>query len=448
MAAKKAKKPIAKARESKKKSSVVKAEAPETPDDDFFESKDEPTVDRSTVAPKNDRFKALAAVAKQFNGAKPAREVLSVVRAMPTLFVQLDHATRVGGLPIERVMTAHGPSNHGKTLMAAGLGISFLRNDSFFHLIDAERTTPITWMEQLYPGISEHPGFTADRPETYEEAVANVRQWATAIGEAKAKGRIPAHTTGLAVVDSVRKLVPQNFFAKIAKDQDDKGSVDGFGGRAAQMKAALNAAWLDELVGLLEQTGTAMLFITREDEQTEGTGMFAKKVVKVGGGRALIYDASLVIRIEREKWLTIGKREEKNEKIIGERHRVTITKTKVGGKDGKTTVCHFHSSNGTITPTGFDRARDVLDLAMRFEVVQSKGTWLSFQGSRWQGVPQALVKMNDNPAITDAMEIACREEFATAKQIEFDEDGVVRGEAPPGPKDDMEAVFGTPGGAS
>src|SRR5205814_10673608 len=68
--------------------------------------------------------------------------------AVPTRFIQFDHSTRVGGLPIERFMLMHGPSGLGKTEMAIGLEDSFLERDHFVFHVDSERTTPITWAEQ------------------------------------------------------------------------------------------------------------------------------------------------------------------------------------------------------------------------------------------------------------------------------------------------------------
>ena len=74
---------------------------------------------------------------------------------------------------------------------------------------------------------------------------------------------LPLTTSALIAIDSIRKLVPKKLFDELAKaekaDSGDKPKgrfakkpkgVDGYGGRAAQLKAALNAAWMDELVPL------------------------------------------------------------------------------------------------------------------------------------------------------------------------------------------------------
>lgn len=395
---------------------------------------------------RDSRLAMLGELGKKSNAFRPAREVLRRVRAVRTIFPQYDHATRVNGHPIERVATVHGPSSHGKTTFTLGLGLSFLMRDHFFKLIDAERTTPMSWIEEMFGPYSTHPGFIASRPRTYEEAVAEQREFCNMIGEAKVKGKLPPDTTALTVVDSVRKLVPKGFFEKVTKavaedDAKKKGTrvnpktvgVDGFGGRGAQIKAALNAAWLDELVPLLEDTGTALAFITREtdDPDADVWDKRSGEDFKIGGGRAIVYDSSLLIRIERAAFIRkgVGKdasdEEKRSAPTYGERHRFTIRKTKIAGKRTKFVVGFFHTSNGTLTQTGFDRARDVLELAENFEIVHKAGGWIQWKKRRWQGLDNAVKKITEDPELLAELESAVRDQFDSINPEEHDEDGVV-----------------------
>jgi len=376
---------------------------------------EEPKTERES---SDARFRALAAVAGKSSAFRRPREVLRRVRAVPTIFPGVDAALRVGGWPIDRIATIHGPSNHGKSIFAAGLGISFLQRGHFFKLMDAERTTSITWYETLAKSVgninlADAVGFSASRPDSYEDAVEEIREWCTAIGEAKAKGQVPADTTGLVVVDSLRKLVPKKFFEKVNNSQKSDGSVDGFGGRAAQMKAALNAAWLDELVPLLDGTGTALIFIARESEDVNADANDKKwgRDFKVTGGKAIIFDASLVIRIERDGWVYGPGPEGAKKPVYGERHRVTVAKTKISGKDDKTQVAHFHTSNGELVPEGFDLARDVLALACEAGVVTKTSGWLSYAKRRWNGDNQAVKWFVANPEALAELEAKVRATF-------------------------------------
>jgi recombination protein RecA len=363
----------------------------------------------------------LAKVASRFEAWEPAVEVCTKVQAVPTVFVQLDAITRVAGWPTKRFGMVHGPSNEGKTAFLIGLMLSFLQRGHFASLVDAERTTPATWLEQMMRKFAHHPGFVALRPTTYEATVDAVRQWCTTIGEAKAKGEIDPTTSGIVVVDSLRKLVPKKLLATLlkegAEEQETKkrygGSkgVDGLGGRAAQMKAALNAAWLDEMVPLLDQTGTSMIVIARESENPDQHQQWDGEDFKVGGGKAIFYDSSMVVRVLRDGWVR-DVNDDGEVTDVGERHCIEIRKTKVGRKEARIPTGYFHTSNGVITPAGFDRTRDVLDLAKREGVVQTHGSWLYWGSEKLgQGEPKALRRLYSEPDLVKALEAAVREQF-------------------------------------
>ncbi len=348
------------------------------------------------------RLAAMGAVAKRVGAWKPGMEALTKIRSVPTIFPQLDYHLRVGGWPIERAAVIHGPSNHGKSLFLHGLGLSFLNAGHFYGYIDAEYTTPEDWIVKLMGGMANHPGFIAMRPKSYEETVDAVRSLVENIAAARDKGELPEDTTALIVVDSLRKLVPQRMWDKIEKHGADsaKGSIDGMGGMMAAYKAALNAQWLDELTPLLYHTKTALVFVGREAENMDG--MKNTPDWKLTGGKAVFFDSSLVGRVVREKWIKTG--EGDGGRIIGERHKVTIHKTKVGGKAGKTIEFGFHTSNGVLTPEGFDPARDLIEIATDMGFIQKKGAHLTWNGKKWHGANAAVTALYKDPTTMASIE--------------------------------------------
>lgn len=315
---------------------------------------------------RDQRLAALAEVANELDGWEQGRDVLTPVRSVPTIFPQFDIATRVAGLPIQRVLMVHGPSNHGKTVFMLGLGRSFLEREHFYFHIDAEFTTPEPWVVEMLRSYSSYPTFRALRPSGYEDTAEKVRNACNTIVAAREAGRIPRDTTALFGLDSLQKLVPKGFMERLLKE----GGIDPAKGRGGMLQAALNSSWMKELVPLMYHANAGIVLLSRESENTEG-GMFDPKY-KVTGGRAPYYDSSLVCRITRNGWIKMGSGD--NEKVIGERHLVQIMKTKVGHKDAKVTRCFFHTSNGQHIPAGFDTARDVLDMALDAKVVtKAKG---------------------------------------------------------------------------
>jgi recombination protein RecA len=367
-------------------------------------------------------------IASHFKSFLPAREVLTRVRAVPTIFPQFDHATGVGGLPIDRYMLIHGKSNNGKTVFAHGLIYSFLKRGHFALFIDAEFTTPITWIRQLMGEYVEDSKFFALRPRTYEETVDKVREFAETIAKMRSTGVVPPDTTGIIVLDSLRKLVPQNLMKKISEGTE-KGGVDGMGGRAAQVKAAMNAAWLDELIPLLATTGTALLAIARESEDVNASAYDKAwgKDWKIGGGKSIVYDASLVMRCEQVGYVYKNdtRTEGETAQSIGERIRVSISKTKVAPKEGKVQYSYFHISNGALYPVGFDRARDVLELAENFGVISKSGAWYQYGSHKWQGRAQAVQGLYDDPLLFAEVEEVVRSKFSEVEPMEQNEEGYV-----------------------
>lgn len=375
-----------------------------------------PAPEMSERDARNDRFKHLAAVAGEFRDFRHASEVLTVVRAVPTILPQLDHATKVGGFPIERFCTIHGESASGKTYISIGLLLSFLMRDMPAMLLDSERTTPHPWAEKVMGDYAHHPFFFAERTAVYEEAKVKVREFLKRTIKLRKAGKLPPTKGAIIVVDSIQKLIPKDMWDEIMK----AAKADAIGGekirdRSGQLKAMANAGWLHELVPLLDEAQAGMLFVARETVDPDAPpprkmpGRPApppKK--KVGGGSAIRYDTSLDFETERVGFY--GKKGGEGERMIpyGEKYRVNITKTKVSGRgDTFKTSFEFHISNGVMVPEGFDRARDILEMARSLDIVEGTN-WLKFGKHKWQGEETALKKLNADPELLLAIENECR----------------------------------------
>jgi RecA/RadA recombinase len=364
----------------------------------------------------------LSKIGDLFDLWQPAADVLVPVRGVRTRFLWLDSVTKIGAWPTERVCTVHGPSGEGKSAVALGLGASFLDGGGFFGLIDAELTTPITWIRSMMPEHAGNPRFLALRPQTYEQSVAAARQFCNGVLAWKEAGKIPEDASGLLVVDSMRKLVPKNLLDNLMKqastDDDDSSKsrwsrkpkgIDGMGGRAAQVKAALNAQWLDELIPLAAKSGTSVLLIARELGDDDDSSVFAaRKGGTVAGGKALIYDASLVVRVTRAN--AIMKGEGPAARLVGERHSVEIRKTKIGSKDVVYPKAYFHTMT---SPARFDPARDLVGLGRQMGAIElEKGSHYYFEGVHLgHGEDAAVESIANDPLMLVRMQEVLRSRF-------------------------------------
>lgn len=362
-------------------------------------------------------------------GLRTLREEFAPPRVVETDFVQLDHVTRVNGFPLGRMVIVHGPSNEGKTMFTLGLVRSFVGRGHPAFYVDSEFTLDTGYAGLICgPSVTESGLFLGKKPDNYEQVVDLVADFCRNVqGMAEENPEQGA----IIVIDSLKKLTPKNLLAKMFSDVDSKRSIDGAGGRGGQMKAAINGQWSDQLIPMLHKSNTTIVLIGRESSNPEasapGASFSAVDDFVLGGGKNIYFDSSLVLRVEVDSKIgTAYNRETKSGGLYyGDRHKVTIRKTKLSSKKSRRPVCYFHSSNGEgPTPAGLDRGRDVLQLATTFGLVHKSGSWFSVDGiGRWQGEHAAAKALHENPEQFVALERKVRSKFAQ-HEIET-EDGVI-----------------------
>lgn len=335
-------------------------------------------------------FKALASMPK---GWTQAGQSLDRVRALSTCFPDFDRATRVGGLPLRRIITIHGPTHGGKSAFIIGLLRSFVDAGHIGAYIDAEHATDLTWIDELFERpVDEIPNFFAKRPRTYEdtiEACDAFLNWMIAERKGRfgrfGKAPIPPeeNLAGLMVIDSLNKLTPKKELAQLTAKGGE--ALDKGWGR---MRANYNQAFLDHIVPLLgpAETSLGLIVQEREDEDLE-----VWEMPKLKGGKASQYDASMIIRVM--KGIEVKDGEGKDKVVYGFKHKLQIWKSKVGHMDGRFSIAHFHTSNGTLIRPGFDTARDAIEVGKELGLVTVNGSYLAWRKKRWQGAHNAVVAL-------------------------------------------------------
>jgi hypothetical protein len=123
------------------------------------------------------------------------------------------------------------------------------------------------------------------------------------------------------------------------------------------------------------------VIIARESANVQKQTKFDPEYV-LQGGKAVFFDSSLVARIQRDGWIEQNKTKDKPGRVVGESHRVRVYKTKVSALEGRATDCWFHTSNGAVSPEGFDLARDAFELGVRLKIINANGSSFSFRGHR------------------------------------------------------------------
>lgn len=341
-------------------------------------------VDDPPPSLSSDIPKGLLALVRGWKSWRPATEELVNVRSVPTRFLGLDHALRVGGLPLGRMYVVHGPSGQGKSSLVLGLLRSFLERGHIAALVDAEFTTPEKWVRDMLARWTDHPFFLAKRPQTYQETVDAVDEVLDGLTEAR---RMKPDLATLIVIDSLNKLTPERELETMMRQGAD--AIDKGWGR---VRAQMNQAWVDHLTPLLAAKDVAVLFVAQERAKKDATPDDVRygSDWEVKGGRGVIYDSSALLRVQRAGWVKEGEAEKSP--VIGTRHRVRIHKSKVEWLGSKEDF-YFHVRNGGDgQPAGFDFGRDLVEVGTAVGVLTKSGGWIRWDGGdeKWNGVDKFL----------------------------------------------------------
>jgi len=340
-----------KAGTSKKKRRVVKKEA---------EKKAPPVKPYRPTAPGSGKLiDEMKAVTQDLVRVTPLNKVPPTV-VVPTFFAGFNRATRVGGAPSRRIMIIHGPSGEGKSVFAAGLLTSAAIYGHIPLYVDAEHATdPDWWMKLNVPNWL--PFY---RPETYEEAYANINKAIMNFKKGKAAGTIDKNRHLVIVIDTINKLAPKEEIEKFGKETIKRGYP---------LRAMYNNRWLDVLTPICGVND--ILFVVIAQERRDATvedGQYVKEYTKwkTKGGTGLKYDSSLVVRITES---TALKEDIGGQKIeVGSGHKGFVIKNKVG-------FCHegftFYtiSVDGGENPVGFDYARELADECKHMGLIVKEG---------------------------------------------------------------------------
>lgn len=333
--------------------------------------------------------------AGQVQGWAPASEVFDLVEAVPTCMPGFNRAVRVGGVPVRRIHTIHGPTHGGKTAFVLAIARSFADPGYLVGYVDAEHALDRKFAAEIAPGMASQPNFMAKRPNSYEDTIVAVDAFLAAARKVREKH---PEACSAVIIDSITKLVPERELEKILKEgaTDAKGAKELAKGHHGRYRAALNQGWLDQLVPKMAAANCALILIAQEREEADPTDFYQD--FKVKGGAALLFDAALVCRVMKaEPVFAPGTEKKSNDAIVGWKHRVRIWKSKVGHMDGRWSDGFFHLKNDKITTPGLDTARDALEVGADLGVVNKSGSWFSYQGRRWQGETKATAWLEANP---------------------------------------------------
>ena len=268
--------------------------------------------------------------------------------------LSLDVALGVGGIPRGRVSEIFGPESSGKTTLALHIIAEAQKTGGYAAFIDAEHAMDAQYSKMLGVNIEE---LLVSQPDTGEQALEITETL------------VRSSALDVIVIDSVAALVPR---AELEGEMGDSH---------VGLQARLMSQALRKLTGTVSRSNTAVRFINQIREKI---GVMYGNPETTPGGRALKFYTSVRLDIRRITSIKDGT------DIIGNRTRVKVVKNKVAPPFKQTEFDIMYNQ-------GISYEGDILDLAVKGEIVQKMGSWFSYNDVKiGQGRENAKQYFMDN----------------------------------------------------
>ena len=297
------------------------------------------------------------------------------VEAISTGSITLDCALGIGGVPRGRIVEIFGPESSGKTTVALHIIASAQKAGGEAAFIDVEHALDPVYAKALGVDIDS---LLVSQPDTGEQALE--------ITEALVR----SGAIDVIVVDSVAAMVP-------------KAEIEGLmGDTHVGLQERLMSQALRKLTGAISKTNCVAVFI---NQLREKVGVMYGNPEVTPGGRALKFYSSVRLDVRKQEQLKSGG------EVIGNHTKVKVVKNKVAPpfKEAEFDIMYGE---------GISRVGEILDLAVKLDIVEKSGAWFSYKGERLgQGRDNVKELISKNPALLDELDGLIRQNLDKVAEL-------------------------------
>lgn len=303
------------------------------------------------------------------------RPKVSGSNTISTGSLSLDIALGIGGVPRGRVIEIFGPEASGKTTLALHIIAEAQKNNGIAAFIDAEHALDPNYAKSIGVNTDE---LIISQPDNGEQALEIT------------ESLVRSNAVDVIVIDSVAALVPK------AEIEGNMG--DSFMG----LQARLMSQALRKLTAIISKSRTTTVFVNQIREKI---GIFFGNPETTPGGRALKFYSTIRMDIRRK---TTIKKDEDN---IGITAKVKVVKNKLA-PPFKETIFDI------IFGKGISKEGDIIDLGIRYNILQKSGVWISYNNIRFgQGRENCKTYLQEHPEIAREIENKILTTSGLAKRI-------------------------------
>ena len=262
------------------------------------------------------------------------------VAVIPTSNLLIDQALGVGGFPRGRIIEVFGPESSGKTTLTLTVIAQAQKAGGLAAFIDVEHALDPNYARRLGVKLED---LLISQPSSGEEAL----RICETLGRSNA--------LDVVVLDSVAALVTR---------QELEGEI---GDSTVGAQARLMSAAMRKLTALISKARTTAIFTNQIREKI---GVMFGNPETTPGGRALKFFSSMRIDIRR-----IGAIKSSDGTVTGNRTKIKIVKNKLAPP-------YTEAEFDIMYNEGISTVGSLIDLALEFEILQKRGSWISYNGTQ------------------------------------------------------------------
>jgi len=316
---------------------------------------------------------AIAQIQKDYGETAIMRlgsEHRSDVEVIPTGNLLIDRALGAGGFPRGRIVEVYGPESSGKTTLTLTVVAQAQKRGGLAAFVDVEHALDPQYAKRLGVDLDN---LLLSQPSSGEEALRIVETL------------VRSNALDVIVLDSVAALVT-------------KQELDGeIGDATVGAQARLMSAALRKLTAMIAKARTVCVFTNQIREKV---GVMFGNPETQPGGRALKFYSSVRCDIRR-----IGSIKAGDGTVSGNRTKLKVVKNKVAPPYGEAEFDIMFNE-------GISAVGSLLDLAIEHDVLQKRGSWISYKGTQLaQGRDAAKDALKADESLYEEIEAAVRKKM-------------------------------------